>query len=343
MITIDGSTGEGGGQILRSSLALSAITGKSVHIHHIRAGRTKPGLQNQHLKAIQATAAISQAQVEGAEMSSQEIEFIPGSLSAGRYHFDIGTAGAVTLVLQTIFLPLSLAEGSSSVTLRGGTHVPWSPSYHYLAQHWLTYLSQMGCKATIKLVKAGFYPEGGGSMLVEIHPAANLKPLILDKRGNLLRITGISAIANLDMDIAVRQKHQALRRLQPACRDTKIKTQTVPADHKGTFVFLQAFNEHCIFGACSVGAKGKRAELVADEAAEKIETCLRTPATVDENLADQLMLPMALANEASQMITSKITPHLLTNAWVIQEFLSTKIQIEGESGEPGKVIITPAC
>ncbi|MFZ6031411.1 MAG: RNA 3'-terminal phosphate cyclase [Chloroflexota bacterium] len=339
MIHIDGASGEGGGQVLRSSLTLSILTGQPVRLENIRAGRSKPGLQAQHLQAVKAAAAVCDAQVEGHGLGSQALTFAPRNVRAGNYRFDINTAGAVTLVLQTIFLPLSVASGKSSVTIGGGTHVPWSPSFHYLDWLWLPCLQQLGYNAAFTLGQAGFYPQGGGQVRAVIHPASSLQPKDWSERGALVDIRGLSGVANLDEEIARRQKLQALRTLELRCRDAKIKTESVRSPGKGTYVTLLARFEHTQACFTALGAPGKRAERVADEAAADLEAFLDGEGAIDPHLADQILLPLVLCGGASQVTTTQVTQHLLTNAAVIERFDAAQIAIEGEIGQSGVVRI----
>jgi len=207
-IEIDGSIGEGGGQVLRSSLALSLVTGQALHIKNIRSRRPKPGLMPQHLKAVQAAAAIGMARTEGSHLGSQSLVFEPRGIRSGRFDFDIGTAGSTSLVLQTILLPLSVAKEPSSVTVRGGTHVPWSPCFHYLDLHWLRYMRAIGFNVQLAMELAGFYPQGAGIVHAVVQPTTQILPLRLTERGTLKRIHGISAVSNLDVSIAERQRNQ---------------------------------------------------------------------------------------------------------------------------------------
>ena len=340
MITIDGSHGEGGGQILRSSLTLAALTGESLRIHHIRANRSQPGLRPQHLAAVNAITKLTRAEVTGAERDSTEVTLNPAGLHEGRYQFDIPTAGALTLVLQTIFLPLSFAAGSSQVTLTGGTHVQWSPNYHYLTEQWLPWMDRSGFRAETTLQKAGFYPAGGGEVSLMVLPAKKLHPFSCLERGNLRHIRGFSGVANLEDDIARRQKHQALKMLYDVCQDSKIKTLRMPAYGKGTFILLKAEFTNC-GSACftALGAPGKPAERVADEAVDKMFAFLQTEGCVDHYLADQILLPLSLMDGESEFRTDRITQHLLTNAHVIRQFMPVQIDIEGEEDQPGLIHI----
>jgi RNA 3'-terminal phosphate cyclase (ATP) len=348
MIEIDGSWGEGGGQVLRTALSLSLLTLRPVHIIHIRARRPNPGLQAQHLAAVRLAATVSHARVAGDSPGSPELTFEPGQLMPGTYHFDIGTAGASSLVLQTVWLPLALASQPSTITLTGGTHVPWSPCFHYLAWQWLPYLRKIGLDGELVLERAGFYPQGDGFIRATIQPVGTsqdrsepLKPLRLLERGALRGIRGISAVANLNLSIAERQRKQALQRLSGRTRALEIEIVNLPSRFKGTLLLLQAEFRHasaCYFG---LGAPGKPAERVADEAVDALEEFLDSGAAIDQYLADQLLLPLAFAAGASEYRTARVTQHLLTNAWVIETFGVARIEVQGEMGRPGLVRIVP--
>lgn len=344
MIEIDGSFGEGGGQILRTSLTLSALTRRPLDIHNIRANRSKPGLRVQHLAAVNAIAKITRAELKGAELNASRLQIFPGKPQGGSYQFNISTAGALTLVLQTIFLPLSVAEKPSSIILTGGTHVSWSPIWDYIRDCWLPLLKSLGFWGEIKLEKGGFYPRGGGKALINIKPAEILKSFNCTDRGELVRIRGSSGIANLEESIAKRQKHQALRRLYNICQDSKLKTVTLPSPGKGTFVILKAEFSKCGC-ACfsSLGAPGKPAEKVADEAVDELIAFLDTDGCVDQYMADQILLPLSIIPGESVFRTNRITQHLLTNIHVIQQFLPVKINFEGALGSPGLINICGAA
>lgn len=347
MLQIDGSFGEGGGQVLRTSLALSILTGKPVHIENVRGQRSKPGLHPQHLKAVDAAAAISRAQVEGAALHSTDLVFIPGELRTGRYKFDIGTAGSTSLVLQTIFVPLSLAGSASTVVINGGTHVPKAPCYHYLELHWLPFMRRLGFDARISIEEAGFYPQGGGRITATIRPATSISALTMEERGELAFIDGLSAVANLDLSIADRQKRQALGRLLKRYPSIRIKTTSLHSRSKGTLLLLcaafhlpsaETYSGCCYYG---LGERGKPAERVADEAVGALETFLASDGVIDQYLADQLLLPLAFAGGVSRFRTACVTRHLVTNVWVINAFTDTDMIIDGDIGVPGWVEIHP--
>ena len=344
MIEIDGSYGEGGGQILRTCLTLSVITGQSVRIVNIRAGRKKPGLRPQHLKSVEASAKISSALVDGARIGAMEISFWPNETKAGKYHFDIGTAGATSLVLQTIFLPLSMAGTAgrkSTLTITGGTHVPWSPCFHYLDWHWLFYLRKMGFDADLTLEQAGFYPQGGGRIRATLQPVDRIQPLKLTKRGRLLQIRGISAVANLPDEIAKRQRLKVVSSLGAKYPLNDIRNVQLRSRFKGTVMLLLAEFEHSQCCYFSLGAAGKRAEVVADEAVDALEESMSTDGAIDPFLADQLLLPLAFASGPSSLRTSKVSQHLLTNAEIIRRFLPVEININAQLGAAGLVEIIP--
>lgn len=339
MIRIDGAAGEGGGQVLRSALTLSLLTRKPFRIVNIRAGRQKPGLMAQHLQAVTAAAAVGSARVEGAHLGSGSLLFVPSALRPGHYRFEIGTAGSTSLVLQTLLLPLALAPAPSTLEITGGTHVLWSPCYHYLELHWLPYLRVMGLIAELALVRAGFYPRGGGQIAARIRPAARMPGLSLVERGRLERIFCLSAVANLEQSVAERQSRQALARLAGLTPEIESRNTFLPSPGKGTmFLVLAEFGQsRCCYYA--LGERGKPAERVADEAVDAFLAFLDTDGAIDEYLADQLLLPMAIAQGTSELRTARVTPHLLTNADVIRRFLSARIEIIGSLGEAGLVSI----
>jgi len=341
MIKIDGSQGEGGGQLVRSALTLSLLTGDRVQIDNIRANRSNPGLSHQHLAAVKAAQTIGKGEVNGGKLGSTKLEFHPRTIQPGRYRFNIGTAGATTLVLQTVFLPLSMAKTTSSIKITGGTHVPWSPSYDYLEMQWLSYMNKLGFEAHISLDLAGFYPKGGGQIQGRIKPIESIYPLEILDRGALKQIRGISAVANLDRRIAERQRNQVIRRLGDKYRLNDIRISQLPSNFKGTIMLLVGefeFSQCCYF---SLGKPGKPAEHVADDAINAFESFMATNGVIDEYLADQLLLPLAFASGRSHFRSAKLTNHLITNAELIKEFINVEIDIDGEIGQPGLVTIQP--
>ena len=339
MIEIDGSAGEGGGQVLRSSLALSLVTGKAFHLRNVRARRPKPGLQPQHLMSVRAAARVGNAEVRGAALRSSDLTFVPGTVAAGRYHFPIGTAGATGLVLQTVYLPLALAKGSSELILEGGTHVSTSPCFHFLATTWRAYLAGLGIHLSMEIVRPGFYPRGGGLVEVQIQPCSEIQRLQLTERSRVTKVTGFSAVAGLPEEIAKRQDRRATFRL----RDTGLPValrQEAWSGGPGTVLGVELDTKPAPTFYFGLGARGKPAEAVADEAADQALAYLHAvPGAVDEHSADQIVLPLALASGGSSYSVSQVTLHLLTNIAVIRQFIERDISCTGAEGEPGVVRI----
>ena len=341
MIDIDGAMGEGGGQVLRSCLSLSLITGQAFNISNIRRGRKKPGLRAQHLASVKIAAAVGRANVEGAELKSTSLSFTPKSIQPGNYKCDIGTAGSTALVLQTVYLALSLCSIPSALNISGGTHAPLAPSFEFLDQQWAYYLKILGFRVSLDLEQAGFFPRGGGHIRATIEPVKSIAALNLVERGSLKQIRGLSAVANLDRRIAERQREQVIRRLGHRYPLNDIRIVQLPSKYKGTTLCLVCefeYSQCCYF---SLGAPGKPAEKVANEVCEHIEFLLSSEATLDEFISDQLLLPLTFAKSQSTYSTAKVTRHLLTNAKVIQSFLPTRIKILGEIDSPGSITITP--
>ncbi len=342
-IEIDGSYGEGGGQVLRTSLTLSVLTGRSLRVEHIRAGRNKPGLRPQHLTAVRAAAAICGAQLEGDEIGSRDLSFIPsGPARAGQYTFDVteaaqgGSAGSVGLVLQTIFLPLALTDGESHVTLRGGTHVPWAPSISYVEHVFLPQLARMGAQAQIELEQWGFYPAGGGHVQVRISGrAGDLCPLQLAERGACQSAWGIAAAMNLPSHIPQRMADRARGLLTEAGLSARMEPRRLRGNGPGAGLFLFVEYDQVTAGFTVYGRKGLPSERVAEMACGELLAHHRATGAVDPHLVDQLVLPAVLAEGETRVSTARVTQHLLTNVWAVRQFLAREIQVEGELGSPG--------
>ncbi len=353
MIVIDGSHGEGGGQILRSALTLAALTGQAIRIQAIRAGRKNPGLQAQHLTAVQAAAAVCRADVRGATLGSMTLDFSPGGPpQAGEYVFDVAgarhgaSAGSATLVFQTVFLPLALSGGSSRLLIKGGTHVPWSPPVPYIQHIFLPTVWRMGLRAQVTLKRYGWYPAGGGEVEFQIDPSLpSLASLQLTERGELKKVWGTAAVSNLPSHIAQRMANRAVNLLKAAqIPSSRLHVQAVHVEATGPGVglFLFAEYEHSTAGFCAYGRKGLPAEKVAEEACQELSAHHHSRGAVDPYLSDQLVLPAAMVATSSRWTVSCITQHLLTNSWVVQQFIPCKIDICGEEGGPGEIVLSPA-
>ena len=341
-LQIDGNYGEGGGQILRSSLALSAILNRPIRINRIRAGRKNSGLAPQHLTSVNAVAAITNAEVIGGVLGSDTVTFCPEKICGGNYTFDVAdirpSAGALSLVFQSIALPLSYAKVPSTVTLRGGTHVPWSPTVHYLQKIFIPIAAKFGFEASIQLNRWGWYPKGGGEAIAQVQPTANWRGQAIEHRGKLRAIHCISAASNLPEHIINRQHNQIQKRLARSDLPVSIKQIKGKSAGQGTLVFLNAEFENVRAGFSALGARGKRAERVADEACQALQNFLASDAAIEPYLADQLILPMALATGESRFTTSQVTRHLTTNIWLVQQFLPVRFEVNGAENEPGEVI-----
>ena len=325
-VEIDGSFGEGGGQILRTSLALSALLTRSFVIEKIRAKRKNPGLAAQHLACVRSMARLVSADICGAELSSTSLRFSPQSSPPpnSRFDFHIPTAGSVSLLLQALYAPLIFC--GASITLTGGTHVAWSPPFEHLRYAFLPALLRFGVKAEFSLLRAGFYPRGGGIVRANFRPSDTLSPLRLEKRGEIKGLVCRILLARLPDHIARRQE----KTLRDAfgSHDLRFVHLRPPATGPGNCVSIEVVAENCYAVFSSLGAKGKPAEEVAREAAFAAERFLTSSATVDEHLADQLLLPAALADGESVLLTPHKTAHLETNAYAIRSFLDVEIDID---------------
>jgi len=342
MIEIDGSFGEGGGQILRTALSLSALLGVPFRIFNVRGNRPRAGLRAQHLAAVRAVKAVSGASVEGDALDSKDLRFWPSHLKGGTWRFDLGTAGATPLVLQTLLPPLIFARGPSHLLLTGGTHVPISPPFHFFQHIFLPLLSSLDIRASGTIRTYGFYPRGGGEVEAHLwpHDKGPLIPPSFPEEKTVRAIRGVSAVANLPLSIAERQRDSALTVLEKVPLDTVIETRSVPSPGRGTFLFLETEAAVCSAGFSSIGVRGKRAEEVGSEAAEALSAYLGTKGCLDPHLSDQIVIYLALARGRSAFTTTRITPHLVTNLWVIDRFLDLSYTVEGQVGSPGRVSLT---
>lgn len=347
LLVIDGSQGEGGGQILRTALTLAVLTQRPTRVENIRARRSQPGLRPQHLTAVRAAAAICEGELEGDELGSRTVLLVPtGSARAGEYVFDVaeaaegGSAGSVALILQTLLLPLALAGGESSLTVNGGTHVAWAPSGSYLQHVFLPTLDRMGVRADAELVSWGFYPSGGGTVQVHLPGRGGPpRPVDLSTRGALRRVWGIAAVTNLPSHIPQRMANRAANVLSEESLEARVEARRLSGAGPGAGIFLFVEYEGVMAGFSAYGRKGLPAERVAEAACGELLRHHQSGAPVDPHLADQLVVPMAVSEGESRLITSEITPHLLTNVWVVGRFLDRRMSVAGAPGEPGTLVV----
>ena len=357
-IRIDGSYGEGGGQILRSSLALSIITGRPIAITDIRAKRPNPGLAAEHLTAVLAAADICDAAVEGAELDSQEVNFTPTAPArAGRYRWDVGaarpegSAGAATLILQTVYPPLALARGTTHVRIGGGTHVAWSPTADYLINVWTPMQALIGPAANVTLTKWGWYPAGGGEIASEIISPANatFRALTLTDRGPLKRVTGRAAGLNKDPLFARQIADHAAALLAPLGVDIRVEPLTLRGDCTASGLFLTAEYANCRAGFSAIekpdapSAAPSDACEIAAQAVDALRAHHGSQATLDQYLADQLLLPLALADAPSRITVEKMSGHLRTHAKLLEHFGLATITFEEGNAGPLAVTIRPGA
>jgi len=329
MIEIDGSYGEGGGQILRTSLALAAVTGQAVEIANVRAGRSKPGLQPQHLTAVRAAAALCDARLEGDTVGSTRLAFKPQNAPCpDTYRFDIGTAGATTLVAQTVLLPLAHGATESQVTITGGTHVPHAPPAEYLEATYLPALHRAGLPVRFDCPRAGFYPKGGGEVRLEISAPSSLQPLDFTERGKLTTLRAFILTSLLPAHIGERGAAAVEKFMKGIGRPVSVERRERPSVGPGAAVVLAAECEGGFAGFTALGERGKPMEKVAQEACEAFMAWWKTGAACDEHLADQLALPMALAAGESRWRTPTVTEHLRTVLWVVRQFLPVQASVE---------------
>ncbi len=324
MIVIDGSAGEGGGQILRSALGLSLVSGKPFQIRNIRANRKKPGLMRQHLTAVQAAAEIGSCNTDGAIIGSTKLFFTPDKIKAGKYHFSIGTAGSCTLVFQAILPALLMTDASSEVVLEGGTHNPMAPPFDFLETTFIPVLSHMGVQIRATLERPGFFPAGGGKMRIAVTPAQELKPFnICEFSKTSLSAKAVCAqlpghIANRELNVIAKKLHLS---------DTDLDQIQLEEYGPGNILTIMVRSAQLTETFTGFGQKNRSAEKVASQTVREVTSYLSNKAPVGPYLADQLLIPMALA-ESGSFVTGKPTEHTLTNIEVIQKFLEVRFNLK---------------
>lgn len=343
MIEIEGTYGEGGGQIIRTAIALAAITGKEVEIKHIRADRPNPGLAAQHLHAVKAVERLSRGKTEGLELRSSRLKFSPGTLKGFEGEIDIGTAGSITLLLQCLIPVALFADSETTVRIKGGTDVKWSPPIDFYTEVFLKALHEIGCDVHLDMKRRGYYPKGGGLVETRIAPLHShcgalphdpvrtyLKGFVLMKSGREEIVKGVSHSCGLPAHVVERQAKAAKRILNAAGYDTDIKTEIEDGGGRTTGCGITLW---CGYKSGSaLGERGKRAELVGEEAARNIIEELESTSTVDVHLVDQLIPYIALADGKSEMKVREVTKHLETNMYVTKKFLDVEFVIEKEGG-----------
>ena len=334
-IELDGSRGEGGGQILRTALTLSLLTGRPFRMKKIRANRSKPGLRAQHLKAVEAAALLGRADVVDARLGARELSFAPGEYAPGDLTIDIGTAGSTGLVLQTLHLPMAMrTDRPVTLRLKGGTFNPMAPAFSFLDTTWRGYLRAFGMPLHLAMSTAGFYPKGGGKIEAVIGPGVPASYVQIT-RGPLLALHGVAGVSNLPDNIAERMRKRAIDRLGPEGLSCEIELMRWRGPGQGAAISLIGEHEGAVPATfVGLGERGKTAEAVADEAVEQLlgfESI--ADAAVDLHSADQVLLPLAFAAGRSEFSVSHVTEHLRTNVATIGAFLERKIAVQAADGE----------
>lgn len=327
MIEIDGSHGEGGGQILRMSIAMAAVTGKDVRVFNIRGGRPTPGLKRQHMVAIESVARLCHAEVEGLQPGSTEITFRPGAIEGGDYQFDIGTAGSVTLVLQACILPSLKAERETHLTLRGGTDVKWSPPWDYFQHVTVPLLERMGCSVEGYLNRRGYYPKGGGEVEVRITPCPGIRAMAFTDS-----VTGVSGLvhsANLPSHIPERIQRAAEKELSAHGLEAHIMLEETTAACPGCGITL--WTEGKILGADALGERGTPAEEVGRQAAAALAAEVAAGVHVDERMVDQILPYAALADGTTSFACRKVSEHARTEMWLLEQFLDVEFEVSSDA------------
>jgi RNA 3'-phosphate cyclase len=341
LIPLDGSAGEGGGQILRTALTLAGASGQGFEMTRIRERRARPGLRPQHLASVRAAELACEARVSGAFEGSPDLRFEPGPVRAGEFRFEIDTAGAAPLVLQTVLPLLARAGAVSRVEVSGGTHVPGSPSFHYLQRHWCAALQPLGLRPELSLLRVGFFPRGGGEIAGRVEPLRDGEPLRLEERGGLLRIRGVSGAARLRGGVAERTRDAVLERLWEERRlEAEIEVPEVNAPSPGSFLLLEATFERGRAAIGLLGQRGLRAEILGDRAARWLLRFLDGGAAVDAHLADQLAAPAAVSGRGARILAGEVTRHLESVASVLVAF-GVPARVDGSRGRPGLLEVSP--
>jgi RNA 3'-terminal phosphate cyclase (ATP) len=332
VLEIDGSYGEGGGQLVRTAVALSVMTDQPIHVRNIRANRPIPGLRPQHFTALSCIREICGAEVEGLTINSRTIEFTPHSIKPGTYHFDVGTAGSMTLVLQACLLCGLKTTGPLIIHLQGGTDVRWAPSWDYFSYVFLPLVKKLGVHADAQLIKRGYYPVGGGEAVLSIQPSDHLVPFQAGDPQRFHEIQGIIHLANLPEHIGIRMKHAAMKTALQHNLNSSLRIDTMSSSSPGTGVTLWSSSDCTILGSTVLGEKNVSAEMVGEQAASLLIKEIQSGATLDSFGVDQLLPYLACAPKASTCLIRELSNHTKTNMWLIKQFFPVNFEILQQQG-----------
>ncbi|MCL4799765.1 MAG: RNA 3'-phosphate cyclase [Burkholderiales bacterium] len=344
MIDIDGAHGEGGGQLVRTAVALAAVTGTPIRLFNVRAGREKPGLAPQHLAAVRAVGELCGARTEGLALHASSFAFAPGAPRGGAFRFEVGTAGSVTLVLQAALPVLVAAPVASRVTVVGGTDVRQAPPADYLIEVLLPHLARMGARVAARVLRRGYFPRGGGEIALDVTPA-RLRAVALDAPGALVELRGSAHVAHLPAHVAERMRAAALQALGPAAASARIATSVLgdaDAIAQGGAIVAWARTAASVLGAGRVAERGERAEALGDAVGRALAADLASGVALDRHAADQLLVYLALAGGPSAFTTRELSDHARTAMWLIERFLPVRFG-HAQDGERVRVTITPAA
>lgn len=336
MLEINGSYGEGGGQILRNAIALSTIIKKPIKIKNIRANRPNPGIKAQHYVTIKSIQQLCDAETKNLEIGSSKLTFIPGDFKGGDYKFEIGTAGSITLVFQALILASLKSDTKTSIKLTGGTDVKWSPTWDYFQNVFIPIIKKTGIKVNTQLIKRGYYPRGGGEALITIQPISEIKPLQLDKEVEFSSVKGIVHIAELSNNISTRIKNAAIKTLIRNDLKPDIKVEENSSLSPGTGITLWAESNDIILGSTVLGERGMPSEEIGKNASTNLLSEIHSNSTLDIHAFDQLLPYMAIAQGTSSCIVKQMSSHAQTNMWLIKRLLDTKF--EAKQGEDHIII-----
>jgi len=340
LLEIDGSYGEGGGQILRNAVALSTLTKKPVKITNIRANRPNPGIKPQHYISIKSIQELCCAKTTGLEIGSSTLSFTPGDFKGGKYKFDIGTAGNITLVFQACILASFNSKEPVTIKLNGGTDVKWSPSWDYFTNVFLPLLKKMGVSVETKLITRGYYPKGGGEAEITINPCKKINPLRLDRYQEFSDVKGVINIAGLPDHISTRMKHSANKLLLKENFMSNIEIERFSSISQGAGITLWVESKDTILGTTVLGERGVSSEEVGKTAVMKLLSEIQSQSTLDVYAFDQLLPYMALAEDSSSCFVKELSNHANTNIWLVKQFLDVNFEAKNKE-DNFKITISP--